>query len=404
VTDRYGVVVASTYYHPVLGGAETAARRLVQHLVRRGHPTLVMTSRTSADDPEAEVLDGAEVIRLGDPRPRRPAGKWRFAIDLRRALIAHRARHQLVVCVDFRGIAIGAISARRITGHRVVLQSATDGAISGARIARVLGRLGASEDGVFARAATWPVRAEYRRADAFGCISRAIEHEALAAGWPRDRVHYMPNPVDVARFVPASSELRAEARERLAIPREACVVAFVGRLSREKGLLDLIEAWTMRRPAGGVLLIVGPDMTGHAWDVGQEARARIHAAGLDDSVRFTGGVAPDEVAGLVQAADIAVHPSHFEAFGISAAESMAAGLAVVVTDVEGHRDFARHHETALVVPAHAPAAIAESVVTLAADHALRARLGAAAHAEVQRFAAPVVLESFAQMMDDVVAR
>lgn len=404
MTDRYGVVVATTYYHPVLGGAETAARRLVQHLVQRGHPTMVMTSRTSEQDPAADVVDGAEVLRLGAPRPRRPAGKWRFAIELRRALIAHRHRHQLVVCVDFRGIAVGAISARRVTGHRVILQSATDGAISGARIAQALTRVGADAHGRLARVATWPVRAEYRRADAFGCISRAIEAEALAAGWPRDRVHYMPNPVDVTRFAPATDEARAAARDRLSIPRDACVVAYVGRLSREKGLLDLVEAWALRRPQRGVLLVVGPDMTGHAWDVGAEARTRISAAGLDQTVRFTGGVSPEDVAALVRAADIAVHPSHFEAFGISAAESMAAGLAVVVTDVEGHRDFARHHETAIVVPPHQPGAIAEAVVDLANDPEARRRLGAAARAEVQRFAAPVVLESFATMMDEVVSR
>lgn len=168
--------------------------------------------------------------------------------------------------------------------------------------------------------------------------------------------------------------------------------------------MDLVEAWILERPARGMLLIVGPDMPGHQWDVGQEARDRLQAAGLSDTVRFTGGMPPTEVATYVRAADIAVHPSHFEAFGISAAESMAAGLAVIVTDVEGHRDLAVNDETALVVPVRQPAAIADAIQRLARDHELRGRLGRAATAHVQQFSAPVVLEAFAQMMDAVVAR
>ena len=404
MTERYGVAVATTYYHPVLGGAETAARRLVEHLVHRGHPTLVLTSRTAATDPSTESLDGAEVVRLGSPKPRRPSGKWQFARHLCQALVTHRHRYQVVVCVDFRGIALGALAARVVTGRPVVLQSATDGAVSGARIGAVLSRVGFPSNGMVARAAQWPVRALYRRGDAFGGISRAIEADALASGWPRERVHYMPNPVDVARFSPVDATTRAALRASLGIPVDACVVSFVGRLSREKGLMDLVEAWILERPARGMLLIVGPDMPGHQWDVGQEARDRLQAAGLSDTVRFTGGMPPTEVATYVRAADIAVHPSHFEAFGISAAESMAAGLAVIVTDVDGHRDLAVNDETALVVPVRQPTAIADAIQRLARDHELRGRLGRAATAHVQQFSAPVVLEAFAQMMDAVVAR
>ncbi len=61
---RAAVAIASTYYPPVLGGAETAAERLAVYLHRRGHAVTVLTTRTSASHPADEILDGVQVVRL----------------------------------------------------------------------------------------------------------------------------------------------------------------------------------------------------------------------------------------------------------------------------------------------------------------------------------------------------
>ena len=60
---------------------------------------------------------------------------------------------------------------------------------------------------------------------------------------------------------------------------------FVGRLSREKGLMDLMEAWRLARLENAVLLVVGPDMVGHPWDVGAAARAFVDENGLSGSTK-----------------------------------------------------------------------------------------------------------------------
>ncbi len=402
MTARYGVAVVTTYFHPVLGGAETAALRLVRHLVARGHRVTVFTRRTSLDSPALETIEGAEVVRLGPIGPRRPSGKWAILPALVMALVERRADYRAVVCVDFRGIGLAALAARLCTGIPVVFQSATDGAVSAAAIVRGLERLGVSPSSPLTRAVTSPVRWLYGQADAFGCISRTIEREALDAGFPRERVHYMPNPLDLSRFTPATPTERAALRARLGLPADHRIVTFVGRLSLEKGLLELVDAWVALRPSRAMLLIVGPDMDGHEWNVGPAARERLAAANLSETARFTGGVSPQDVASWVRASDIAVHPSHFEAFGISAAESMAAGLAVIASDVAGYRDFVQSDVNAVVVPPHNSAAIAVALQRLLDDPALCERLGAAAAASVQPFEASRVLEDFAVMTDALV--
>src|SRR5206468_11922505 len=107
--------------------------------------------------------------------------------------------------------------------------------------------------------------------------------------------HFLPNAVDMTRFHPASPAERSVARRRLDIAPEAVVCLFVGRLSREKGLMELMEAWRLARSANGLLLVAGPDMAGHPWDVGPAARAFVEQHDLSDSVRFLGSI-PDVAA------------------------------------------------------------------------------------------------------------
>ncbi len=99
-----------------------------------------------------------------------------------------------------------------------------------------------------------------------------------------------------------------------------------------------------------------------------------------DDVDFPGGLtrhgylSDAEVVALYRRCMIFVLPSHAEGWGLPAAEAMANGAAVVVTENGGSSDFAIDGETALVVPPHDPAAITDAVSTLILDEARRAQL------------------------------
>lgn len=394
------VVIVTTYYRPVLGGAEAAAERLAGYLHRRGHRVSVLTKRTAPEHPIEQVLDGVAIERLGPVGERSGRGKWVLAPFVFRALLRRRRDFEVVCCVDYRGVGLAALAARARTGTPVIFQAQTEGVISAARIRHWLGGAGIPPNGLAARVLTWPVRAVYGRADALACISHDLEREALAAGMPRNRVHYLPNPVDCRRFRPAAGDERRAIRAELGLPANAVVATFVGRLSREKGVLELVRAWHQARPAGQ-LVVIGPPMTDHPWDVSREARAFVEREHLEGQIRFLGGQPTDTVARWLSVADFSIQPSLFEAMGLAAAEAMAAGLPVIASDTGGFRDFVVPGDTGLLVPVRDVAALAEAIRTLAGDAAARARMGAAARRRVEAFDEPVVLERFAQLIDSL---
>ena len=177
---------------------------------------------------------------------------------------------------------------------------------------------------------------------------------------------------------------------------------FVGRLSVEKGAMDLVEAWQRADRADAILALVGPDMTGHAWDVGGPARAYVAGHGLNDRVRFEGAAADTAI--YYRAADLYVHPSHFEAFGSSAIEAMASGLPIVASGVGGLRDFLIDGENALLHEPKSPASIASAIARVLDDAPLGARLAAAAHRTAQQFEIGALLDRVGALVETAVRR
>lgn len=362
------VVVLTPYFRPIVGGVESNAERLARYLHEAGAPVRVLTKRISSDVPDSETLDGIPIARIGPRGQRSPSGKWLMIPHALAWLIRHRSEYNVVCCVDFRGIGLAPLLARLVTRRAVLLQAQTPGAFSGAY----------APGGSLGRLAFAPVLAAYRRADAFACIGRALEREALQAGIPRDRIHFLPNPIDMERFRPPSPSERIDVRREFEIPDDAIACVFVGRLSREKGIMELVQAWDnvqhRRAPDArrALLLVAGPDMTGHTWNAGPDARAFVDAQHLGGSVRFLGGGA--DIPRLLRAADLAIQPSHFEAQGLSAIEALASGVPVVAAAVGGLLDFIADGVNGCLVPPRDPHSLADALIALLDDPPARAAL------------------------------
>ena len=378
------VVVLTTYFRPVVGGVESNAERLARFLHANGFGVRVLTKRISRSLPDEEDMDGVPVERIGPFGERSASGKWQLLPSLLYWLIRHAASYDVVCCVDYRGVGIAAIAARAVTGRRVVLQAQTPG-------------------GLVQRPLASPVIAVYRLADAVACISHALEDEARAAGVPADRVHFLPNAVDMKRFRPASTDEQRALRRQLDISSGTIVCLFVGRLSREKGLMDLMGAWNLVRPANAVLLVAGPDMVDHPWNEGPAARAYVEQQGLGASVRFLGSIA--DVAPLLRAADVVVQPSHFEAQGLSAVEALATGVPVIASGVGGLLDFVIDGDNGKLCPPRDPEALAAAIRTMVTDDAFRRHTTAEARASVlEQYDEQTVFSRFADLLRQLAAR
>jgi glycosyltransferase involved in cell wall biosynthesis len=164
------------------------------------------------------------------------------------------------------------------------------------------------------------------------------------------------------------------------------VVGYAGHLYAWKGVDALLRALALT-PDVRALVVGGherePDLA--------RLKALARELGVDTRVTFTGHVEPSKVPGLLAQAMILVLPNPASAISthftspLKLFEYMAAGRAIVASDLPAIREVLRDGETALLVEPADPAAIAEAVERLIEDHAFAQRLARAAHARAAEF-------------------
>jgi len=183
--------------------------------------------------------------------------------------------------------------------------------------------------------------------------------------------------VDTRRFR-RDGEVRAAVRTELAIPEDALVVLYLGRLKKEKGVPELARAFAgiARRQDRAHLLLVGPDEESLSPAIAEECSAhrdRVHVLGYT--------VAPER---YVAAADILALPSHREGFGSVIIEAAAAGVPAVASRIYGITDALVDGETGLLHEPGDANGLARQLERLLADSDLRQKLGSQAQERTLR--------------------
>jgi glycosyltransferase involved in cell wall biosynthesis len=193
------------------------------------------------------------------------------------------------------------------------------------------------------------------------------------------RVLVAHDGIRAARF--AHLPTHAAARQHLTWDKNAFIVGFVGRLHMlnvDKGIGTLVEALAQVDNTT-LALVGGPD------DMAEALRARWLEMGLpDERFLYAGHVPPDDVPRYLAAFDVCAMPHpHTTQFAnytspLKLFEYMAAGRAIVASDLPGWADVVQHEINALLVPAGDVTELAHAIQRLQSDAALRERLGAAA--------------------------
>ena len=399
-TGRPRILFLTAYYFPFQGGAETHARSLASYLTRHDFRVVVLTRRVDQNSPALEEIDGVPVHRVPPAGPRTLLRKWAMIPFAIVKLVVLKGQYDIVYCPGYQGIGIAGIAAGSLLRRPVVLRSANLGVLLGKNWDRPLARWRVAANG---RLVTWlkrRVRQFYMLADGFVCNCREIEAEALECRVPRDRVHYLPNAVDVGRYRTATPAEKKRIRSEQGWPDDVFVCLYVGRLSVEKGLLDLLVAWRGIGHDRKLLVLVGPDMTGNSMDVGPAARQYVSDNGLSGQVTFHGE--STDVARLLRGVDAYVQPSRYEAFSNSLIEAMATGLPVVASSVGGMLDCVADNENGLLARPEHPVDLARQLSRLLEDPRLRADLGARARATaVEQFSESVIFSRFVALFTAV---
>jgi glycosyltransferase involved in cell wall biosynthesis len=183
----------------------------------------------------------------------------------------------------------------------------------------------------------------------------------------RRRAGVIHNAIDLSRFDGINVDKQA-ARQRLGWPADAFIVGSVGRLSEQKGYIDLIQAAALvhrQLPAARFCIVGGGEMH-------DALQQQIDTLALSDVVVLDGmhSNMNDVYAGM----DVYASSSLWEGLPTVLLEAMTAGVPIVATAVDGTTELIRHEQTGWLVPARSPEAMAEAILKMrAADAKLLAQ-------------------------------
>ena len=234
------------------------------------------------------------------------------------------------------------------------------------------------------RVSSWVERTAVEAADAVIAVSAGMRADVLAT-YPAldpDRVHVVRNGIDTDVWHPVSETAMLS---ELGVDPDRPIVAFVGRITRQKGVAHLVAAAHHFAPDVQLVLCAGaPDTPEIAAEVRgaverlQEARAGVFWV---QDMRPT-----EQIREILSAATVFVCPSVYEPLGIVNLEAMACGTAVVASDVGGIPEVVADHGTGLLVHYDADGAeqyereLASAVNALVGDPARADEFGRAGRA------------------------
>jgi glycosyltransferase involved in cell wall biosynthesis len=356
-------------FWPLADDAATHTLRLAEQFQLAGHHVTVVTAAWQCSWPREVQVREIPVVRLkGAPR-----GGWstlRYMFSLTQWLKHQRGLLDAVLVTTLRYEAYAALATLAGSNVRVILQSDLAGPAGDVAWQRT-----ASFGGRVAR--------RCRTAPRIVATSPLVAAELTAAGYDPARLTVIPHGVPLPP--PQSACQREHSREALAgvnhdlaTRNEDPVAVAIGRLVPAAGFAYLVKAWKLvstRFPAARLWIIGdGPE------------RDRLYQLTGDLDLRqraFLPGVFSD-YRELFEASDMFVEPAIAEGPTLPLAEALASGLAVVATDLPGHRTWIEPDKNGLLVPIGDSKALAAALVHLLGQPARRIDFGSAAREQIRQ--------------------
>lgn len=200
-----------------------------------------------------------------------------------------------------------------------------------------------------------------KQVDAFICLSEFQRELMIESGLPREKVHVKPN------FYPGNPKVVAW------LERQPCVV-FAGRLTAEKGVINLLRAWQAWGASAPELRLVG--------DGDLRTQLEVMATGLP--VRFLGQLGAQEAQAQIANAQLQILPSEwFEGFPMVVREAFAFGTPAAVSEIGPLPSIVEHDKSGVVFQPANPQSLLYEVRTAWETPGLLERLGQGARAEFE---------------------
>ena len=321
------ILMYTAYFEPEYSGAALQALTLARELRSRGNHVEFVTNRWSGPADTA-VVEGFQVQRL-EPGRLRKHREFRLWLNLARYV--WRRRHDFDILHShgayYTHAFIGPLA--RLLGLKSLVKAslARDDLLGLAR--RGVGDLH---------------RFMLRRISACVGISKDLVQEFREGGIREDRIHHIPNGVDIERFRSIPSGEVAGLRASLGLPVDQPIALYVGVLDPRKNILWLAEQWVAQDTfgTGALLLAVGPQGRD---DPDGKLRTRLAELARTHRRQFALHDYHADVAPYYQCANLLVLPSYREGLPNVVLEAMACGLPCVAARASGSRELIVEGET-----------------------------------------------------------
>lgn len=295
------LTVVPHYPPPVSGGLERQAHELARVLVQRGHQVTALSYAFHSSQRPMELHDGVQIRRIGSSGPRR------FSMAMTPATITN-ALLQLRDDFDLAHVHVPSWFGAFALSVAQLLRKPT-----------LFKMANVAELGIPGLQRTWSGRlrlSPIKRSDGIVAMNRESLDELASIEFPRHRILFRPNGIPLSQCPPQ--------RQAHGVAK----VVFVGRLSWEKRLQDLLVAWSTLAsdiPASLHIVGEGPD---------REPLQRLaNELAIERNVEFTGH--SDAIEAILAESDIFVLPSEIEGNSNAVLEAMRAALPIVATQLSG---------------------------------------------------------------------
>ncbi|MFM8721038.1 MAG: glycosyltransferase family 4 protein [Chthoniobacterales bacterium] len=251
------------------------------------------------------------------------------------------------------------------------------------------------------------IRAKLPLVDAVVALSAEMAEDIANAGVVKGKIHIIPNAVDAERFRP-NPEVRAAVRAEFGIKDGDFLFLCVARNHPQKDLATLLQAFRLLLSSGrGInarLLVVGRGVESLGADVADLAeKVHLLEIGPEPVRESVPPMPPQRLVDLYRAADCFVLSSLLEGFSSALVEAMASGLPVIATDVPGIRGVVKDGKEGVLVSPRSPRMLADAMLLVAGDPALRASLSSGARAAVARYSWSAVVGDYEKLYGDMAA-
>lgn len=385
------VLMVISQFYPLIGGAENQARLLGSKLVEKGVRVGLLTGRWRPGTRRQEEMEGIRVFRhfscwgMFGIKGLRPLGTLAYMVTLALYLLIHRREYDLIhVHQALYPAFVSALVGKSLLTKPVIVKSGSSGATSDIKLLKSfpLGHL--------------QLRYLVKKMDCLVSVNHVSAKEYRDIGVPESKIVWIPNGVVFRPEVKRISDLVKH-------------VVTITRLSREKGVDVLLEAWARLTKRYGYqdlsLTIVGDGpLREQAFRLSQELT-------LGKSVFFLGMV--EDISNCLEKGDLFVLPSRSEGMSNALLEAMSYGLPCVATNVGGNSELLRGDgeierggyllgENGILVNPEDPEGLSRAIVCMIQNPEMRKTLAQRGHKFVaENFGIDSIAERYIQLYKTV---